>query len=163
MWLFILLLAVPIIEIALFVELGGALGLGWTLAIVFVTALLGFFLLRQQGMQTAQSLRSSMAEGRNPMSPIAHGALLVVAAILLMTPGFFTDAVGLSLTLPPVRSWLIKAGASRVSVKTMGFGVEPEPDRERERPRNAADDVIDGDFTVDEQAEPGSSGWTRRP
>ena len=160
MWLFILLLAVPIIEIALFVELGGALGLGWTLAIVFVTALLGFFLLRQQGMQTAQSLRSSMAEGRNPMRPIAHGALLVVAAIFLMTPGFFTDAVGLSLTLPPVRSWLIKAGASRVTVQTMGFGT-PEPDRDR--PTNASDDVIDGDYTVDDQAEPGSSGWTRRP
>ena len=121
MWLFGLLVAVPIIEIALFIEVGGAIGLWPTLLIVVLTALAGSILLRSQGLATLTSLQNSVSAGRNPMEPIAHGALILVAGVLLLTPGFFTDAFGLSLMIPTVRALLIRLGAARMAGRTVVF------------------------------------------
>ncbi len=129
MWLFLLLAFVPIIEIALFIQVGGFIGLWPTLGIVVLTALAGSLLLRTQGMMTMQNLQNSINEGRNPMDPIANGAFILVAGILLMTPGFFTDALGLSLLIPPVRHMVIKQMADRLrasaTVYTSGFDARP--------------------------------------
>lgn len=161
MWLFALLVAVPIIEIALFIEVGGFLGLWPTLAIVIATALFGSFLLRSQGIQTVNRLRSSMAEGRNPMDPIAHGALILVSAVLLLTPGFFTDAVGLSLLVPPIRVALIRAGASRFTSHVVMRSNHARQDAD------FGPDTVDGDFVVVDEEEPEGtptrSGWTKKP
>ena len=166
MWLFALLVAVPIIEIALFIQIGGWIGTVWTLAIVVATALGGSLLLRSQGVQTLGRLQASVANGENPMNPIAHGALILVAGVLLLTPGFFTDAVGLSLLIPPFRTSLIKAGASRLTsrvfVATSGQHHRPR------QPHPAQDDsVVDGDYVVmddpDTTHPPGNSGWTKKP
>jgi len=94
MWLFALFVGVPILEIALFIQVGGWLGLWPTLGIVILTALAGTLLLRTQGIQTLGRLQSSVSEGKNPMDPIAHGAMILIAAVLLLTPGFFTDITG---------------------------------------------------------------------
>lgn len=159
MWLFLIFVLVPIIEIALFIELGGFLGTWPTLGIVILTALLGSTLLRQQGFQTMNRLQSSLKEGQNPVDPMAHGALLLVAGVVLITPGFFTDAVGLLLMLPPVRAALIKWGAARFmnskNIHVSGFGQPSEPPQQP--------NVVDADFTVvDEPNAPkGDSGWTK--
>lgn len=164
MWLFALLVAVPIIEIALFIQVGGWIGTWPTLAIVVATALGGSMLLRSQGVQTLGRLQSSVASGENPMNPIAHGALILVAGVLLLTPGFFTDAVGLSLLIPPFRASLIRAGASRLTsrvfVATQG--------RHPHQPNPAQDeDVVDADYVVVDEPDttrpPGQSGWTKKP
>jgi len=162
MWLFALFVCVPIIEIALFIQVGGFIGLWPTLAIVIATAIAGTMLLRTQGIQTLGRLQTSVSEGKNPMDPIAHGALILVAAVMLLTPGFFTDAFGLSLLIPPFRTLLIKSGAQRFATK--GF-VFVNGQQMNEPPRQpASSDIVDADYEVlddDEPKQPGSSGWTK--
>jgi UPF0716 protein FxsA len=121
MWLFLIFVGVPILEIALFIQVGGAIGIWATLAIVVLTALAGTTLMRIQGMQALSKLQRSVEQGGNPVGPIAHGALILVAGVLLLTPGFFTDAVGLALLIPPVRDFLIRYGASKITVQAATF------------------------------------------
>ena len=160
MWLFAILVAVPIIEIALFIQVGGAIGLWPTLAIVIATALAGSLLLRSQGLATMQALQSSVAQGKNPMQPIAHGALILVAGVMLLTPGFFTDFVGFILLLPPSRTLLIRLGAAKLAGRTVVFSRATAGENSQ---TPAASDIVDADFTVSEESPPirGNSGWTR--
>ena len=98
------------------------------------------------------------------MNPIAHGALILVAGVLLLTPGFFTDAFGLSLLIPPFRAALIKAGASRLTSRV--FVATPGNQSRQPHPAHE-DDVVDGDYVVvdepDTSGPPGNSGWTKKP
>ncbi|TNE93282.1 MAG: FxsA family protein, partial [Rhodobacteraceae bacterium] len=103
MWIFLAFVAVPLIEIGLFIQVGGLIGLWPTLGIVLLTAIVGTSLVRREGARALDDLRSSLNELRDPSRPLAHGAMILVAGVLLLTPGFFTDAVGLSLLVPPVR------------------------------------------------------------
>lgn len=161
MLLFALFVGVPILEIALFIQVGGWLGMWPTLAIVVLTALAGTLLLRTQGLQTMGQLQSSVSEGRNPMDPIAHGALILISAVLLLTPGFFTDAVGLSLLIPPVRAFLIKSGANKFSTSSFVY----VNGQKQQQPQPEQPNTVDGDYEiVDENIETGSaskSGWTK--
>ena len=77
MWLLIAFIAVPMIEIALFIQIGGAIGLGWTLAIVLITAVLGTWLVRTQGAMALGQLRSSFSDMRDPTEPLVHGAMIL--------------------------------------------------------------------------------------
>jgi UPF0716 protein FxsA len=160
MWLFLIFLAVPIVEIALFIEVGGLIGLWPTLGLVVLTAIVGTTVMRIQGMQALARLRASLEAGHDPVGPIAHGALILVAGMLLLTPGFFTDTLGLLLLIPPLRARLIRWGAARLTVRAATF-VRTRP---AAAPRHA--DVIDTDYEVVEERaprKPGRSGWTRRP
>ena len=102
--LFLLFLAVPLIEIALFIQVGGWIGLWPTLLIVVLTAIAGTYLVRSQGGQAMNQMRRSFDELRDPTEPLAHGAMILFSGALLLTPGFFTDAVGFALLVPPVRA-----------------------------------------------------------
>ena len=99
----LLLIGVPLIEIALFVEIGGRIGLAATLAVVVGTAILGAVMLRLQGVSALGSINRSLERGEFPAEGLRDGALLVVAAALLLLPGFLTDTIGLALLLAPVR------------------------------------------------------------
>jgi UPF0716 protein FxsA len=101
--LLLLFIAVPIAEIALFIEVGDLIGLWPTLATVVVTALVGTTLVRQQGLAALTRARSSLERERLPVEEIITGVCLLVAGALLLTPGFLTDAIGLSLLIPPLR------------------------------------------------------------
>jgi len=156
MWVFLVLVVVPIIEIGLFVQLGGFIGLWPTLAIVVATALLGSFLLRKQGLSTLEELRRTAETGQNPAGPLAHGALILVAGLLLLTPGFFTDGIGFLLMVPPVRAVLIRWVAARAQMKMYASAANSQQ----------APDIIDAEFEVMEDETPrtpGDSGWTKRP
>ena len=107
MKLFLLFVCVPLIEIGLFVQVGGFIGLWPTLIIVVLTAALGTWLLRIQAQGVIYNLRIAAEQGLDPTPNLVHGILVFVAALLLLTPGFFTDTVGLSLMSPHVREWLI--------------------------------------------------------
>jgi UPF0716 protein FxsA len=159
-WLFLILIGVPIIEIALFIEVGGLIGLWPTLAIVVLTAVAGTALMRRQGMAALERLRRSVEEGRDPVGPIANGALILAAGLLLLTPGFFSDSVGLLLLIPPVRTRVIAWGAARLTVRAAGFAHARGPRRS-----SGPGDSIEAEYeVVDEQAppgRPGRSGWTR--
>jgi UPF0716 protein FxsA len=164
MWLFLAFLAVPLIEIALFIQVGGAIGLGWTLAIVVLTALIGTSLMRTQGAMALGQIKSSLSEVRDPTEPLVNGAMILFAGALLLTPGFFTDAVGFALLVPGIRKAAFQAMRSRVKVSgsinmNAGFGKTP---RERHRPMDG--DVIDGEYhelSEDEKKAQRPSGWTK--
>ncbi|MCY4336903.1 MAG: FxsA family protein [Litoreibacter sp.] len=160
MWLFLLFVTIPIIEIALFIQVGGWLGLWPTLGIVILTAMLGTFLVRAQGLQAMGQIKSNLNQMQDPTEALAHGAMILASGLLLLTPGFFTDAVGFSLLIPPVRLAIFHYVRKRIKVQSF-VDTGPQP-----RPRQpASSDVIDGEFT--ELDEPGSkpsgppSGWTR--
>lgn len=99
----LLFLALPFVEIAGFIIVGSHIGVLATIGLLISSAILGFFLLRIQGFSLLQRIRSETAAGRIPDREVVHGAMLVMAAILLIIPGFVTSIFGLILFVPPVR------------------------------------------------------------
>lgn len=140
MWLLIAFIAVPLIEITLFIQIGGAIGLGWTLAIVILTAFLGTWLVRTQGAMALGQLRTAFSDMRDPTEPLVHGAMILFAGALLLTPGFFTDAIGFSLLVPQIRRAAFNAIRARIKVQSFTT-TSTGPTR-----RPAQDDVIDGEY-----------------
>ncbi len=104
--LFLLFIIVPIIEITVLMQVGELIGAWPTVAIVIISAWLGAKYVRQQGIATLQSVQTKMAQGEMPSSEIVTGLMLLVAGVLLVTPGFVTDIFGLLLLIPHVRQAL---------------------------------------------------------
>ncbi len=98
---------VPLIEVYLFIELGGLLGALWTVALCILTAVIGVSTVRIQGRAALERARQSMMRGRFPAAEAFHGVCLAIAGILLLTPGFFTDALGFLLLVPVTRMLLV--------------------------------------------------------
>ena len=160
MWLLALFIGVPLIEIALFIQVGGAIGLWATLAIVVLTAMIGTRLMRAQGAAAMADIRGSFNEMNDPTEPLAHGAMILFSGALLLTPGFFTDAVGFALLVPAFRSHAFQWLRKRVNVQTFQAGPTGAQPRHPQ-----GEDVIDGDY-VDLTQQPRNdsdlpSGWTR--
>lgn len=107
MLIFIALALIPVIEIALFIEIGGSIGLWPTIGLIILTAIIGATLVRQQGFAAMAKLQESIAREEDPRGPLAEGVMILMAGFMLLTPGFFTDTVGFLLLLPPVRQWMI--------------------------------------------------------
>jgi UPF0716 protein FxsA len=163
MWLFVPFVVVPLVEIGLFIQVGGWIGLWPTLLIVVLTALLGTYLVRSQGIMAMNNLRGSFSRLEDPSEPLAHGAMILVAGALLLTPGFFTDAIGFSLLAPPIRAALIGYARKHIKVKRFDMGPDQPPHGPDPR-RPPRDAVIDGDFhDVTESKKPNhdGSGWTK--
>lgn len=172
----ILFVAMPIIEIAVLLRIGSALGWLPTLAIVILTAVLGTTMLRQQGLATLNIARQRMSSGEMPAQQMLEGVILMIGGVLLLTPGFVTDTFGFACLVPFSRQWLAAKIAAR---SVIGFGEmggismgsapgQPSgraqsggradaanspyqaPDSGQSRPstvdKKSAGDVIDGDF-----------------
>ena len=160
MLLLLLFIGIPLLEITLFIQVGGAIGLGWTLAIVIATAILGAWMVRNQGTRAMLNLRTSFSSLQDPTEPLAHGAMILFSGALLLTPGFFTDFVGFALLIPAVRTALYKNLRNRVNVQSFQMG----PDTQQPRPSHSDDHVIDGEFEEIDPNNPnndGPSGWTK--
>jgi UPF0716 protein FxsA len=141
-------IAVPIAEIAVFIQAGERFGLWPTLAMVILTAFLGTGLLRYQGLRTLGRVQESLQRGEVPVGEVFTGLCLLVAGALLLTPGFLTDAVGFALFVPGIRRVLAGGVLSALSKRgtvwtdgSSGFGVSGSP------PSRPGETVIDGDFT----------------
>ena len=104
--LFAAFVTVPVIEIALFIQVGGLIGLWPTLLTVVLTAFIGTTLLRMQGLKVLADAQNTLNQGGMPIEPAIHGVFLLISGLTLLTPGFMTDAIGLILFIPPVRLWL---------------------------------------------------------
>lgn len=107
-----LFLLVPVLEIYLLIQIGGVIGALPTIGLVVLTAVLGAALLRQQGLTTLMRLQSNLDRGDLPAFELLEGAVLLVGGALLLTPGFFTDAIGFAALLPmtrrPLIQWLMR-------------------------------------------------------
>ncbi|MEM8876329.1 MAG: FxsA family protein [Pseudomonadota bacterium] len=114
------LIILPMIEIALFVVVGGQIGVLGTLAAVIATGVIGAAVLSRQGMATWERMNRNLEAGEIPIREVFEGFLMVIAAVLLITPGFATDVLGFSLTVPAVRGFLAEAlkNRARVQVRT---------------------------------------------
>ena len=121
MWLLIAFIAVPIIEIALFIQIGGFLGLFPTLAIVVLTAIAGTYLVRTQGLSVLSQLQSRFREMNDPSEPLVHGAMILFSGALLLTPGFFTDFIGFLLLIPNVRAAIFQKVRERINMQKANF------------------------------------------
>jgi UPF0716 protein FxsA len=147
MWIALALLAWPLIEIGLFVTVGGTIDLWWTLAIVLGTGVLGAVILRNVARLSGGG---RLRDPRMMVLTATRGGMNLLAGILLILPGFLTDVLGLILLIPPVQVLVAGVLAARVGVSAQG----PQ--------RASRDDVIEGDY---ERVEPGRperpSKWTQ--
>ena len=151
MRLLIVFIAVPLIEIGLFIQVGGIIGLWPTLLIVLITAIVGTWLVRSQGTQTLINLQGSFHNTKDPTEPLAHGAMILFAGAFLLTPGFFTDSVGFLLLFPPFRMFVMQSIRSKLKTSNIDFTTPHESSEE---------DVIEGQFEpVPPNEDP--SGWTK--
>jgi UPF0716 protein FxsA len=148
-------LAVPIIEIYLLIQVGQVIGAGWTVLLVVLTAVIGVWLLRIQGLSTLTRAQRKLQENQLPAREILEGMALVVAGAFLLTPGFFTDTIGFLLLFPPTRISLVSLVASRMVVSASvharanqgaaNHGGANHADPLQDRPGQSHDgDVIDG-------------------
>lgn len=137
--LFLLFLFVPLLEIYLLIKVGGIIGALPTVFMVVFTAVLGAWLLRIQGLSTLMRVRSTLEQGGVPAIEMLEGAVLLVAGALLLTPGFFTDAIGFACLIPSLRRAVIRRLMRNVIEK--GFGGPQGPSTGPRGPR-----TIDGEF-----------------
>src|SRR3954447_21649389 len=101
--LFLLFLVVPIVEIFVLIQVGSAIGALNTVGLLLLVSLVGAWIVKHQGSSTVRRIRDELAMGRMPGASLVDGALIFCAGVLLLVPGFVTDAVGLVLLIPPVR------------------------------------------------------------
>ncbi len=187
MWLLLPFVILPIVEIALFIQVGGAIGVLSTIALVMLSAVAGMAVMRRQGAMAMLDVQRAMQDFRDPTAPMAHGALIMIGGVMMVLPGLFTSALGLLLLIPAVRRMLMGALGRRVAVSGTSFsyrasrgGAEFSDDYPMAsglRP-GRDDTVIDGEYSVqddppapvrdgltDSRADPpqrrGDSGWTR--
>ena len=167
----LILVLLPAVEITLFIQLGGAIGAGWTFLLILTTAAIGLSAMRQQGMATLAQAQLAQAEGRQPVAEMGNGLLILMAGLLLLIPGFLTDALGLMLLWPFGRRLMIgtmlafvlpallaslsrRAQAAQTGAQT---GPDTGPNASPETPRNGSRNrshngpkTIEGDFTVND-------------
>ena len=105
---FLIFIVLPALEIFLFIQIGGEIGALNTIALVFLTAIVGIYYARLQGIQTLRSGITSLYQNKAPIYEIISGASIAVAALLLIIPGFLTDTIGFLLLIPLSRNILFK-------------------------------------------------------
>ena len=105
---FLILIVLPALEIFLFIQIGGEIGALNTIALVFLTAIVGIYYARLQGIQTLKSGITNLYQNKAPIYEIMSGASIAFGALLLIIPGFFTDIIGFSLLIPVSRKILFK-------------------------------------------------------
>lgn len=163
MWILLAFVAIPVVEIALFILVGGWIGVLPTLGLVLLAAVAGVALIRRHGMRTLSSVQAAVQRGEDPGPAIFGAALALVAAGLFITPGFLTDALAILLLVPGFRN-LVYARAQR-RFKLTAAAAMAQASASARRPADFAGGVeIEGEFeeiTPDKRPTHPPSGWTR--
>ena len=132
--LFLVFVVLPLAELYVIIQVGGAIGIWWTLLLLLADSILGAALLRSQGRTVWRRFNTALAEGRMPHREVVDGALVLLGGAFLITPGFITDVFGILLLLPPTRALgrrLIMSRIGRqVTVRVSGGGRPPDFDVE---------------------------------
>lgn len=148
--LVLLFVLVPLLELALLIEVGARIGALATIGLCLLTAALGGVLVRAQGRTVLHLLRRQLELGRLPVVESFHAICLLLAGLMLLTPGFMTDAIGFLLLLPPLRQWLYELLRRRLEVEVADW---PRPSHPR---------VIEVDYEEIDDDPPPGRGWGRR-
>ena len=104
--IFLLFIFIPVIEIAIFITVGSNIGILNTIAIILLTAVIGIYFVRRQGLTLLFNAQRNMTQGIMPTKEIKGGIFLLISGLLLITPGFFTDCVGFLMFLKPVQNFI---------------------------------------------------------
>lgn len=151
-FLFVLFIIIPIIEIALLIQVSDVIGGVATIALVVITAILGAKMVKQQGMGALQNAQTQMAQGQMPAKELFTGICVIIAGVLLLTPGIMTDVFGLLLLTPAIRNKLAAGLASQATVR-MSAGMQQGPSPYVQQPHSMRDQqqteqptTIDGEF-----------------
>ena len=140
-----LFIAIPLIEIFLFIKVGGAIGALPTVVLVVVTAVIGVALLRAQGLRTMTKFQHQIASGEMPANTMLEGAALLFGGALLLTPGFLTDTIGFLCLIPITRQGIIRWLASNM-VMNSSAGLYSSHSVQKSDP-----DVIEGEFKAQDK------------
>lgn len=144
-------IVVPITEIWLLLRISNSIGGGITLLIVISTAILGAYLVREQGLATLQSMQTQMNAGQIPAMEMAEGFALLLAGVVLLTPGFMTDALGFALLIPPLRQALIRWVGSQRQIKmqtsTAGFHSKTHSTPQTRQNNSRSSTIIEGEYS----------------
>lgn len=144
MWLFLLFIVVPIVEIVLFIKIGSLLGLWLTILVVVLTAIVGTNLVKSPGLNAIKQVQSSFLQGQDIARSLINGTLILIAGVLLLTPGFFTDFIGITFLIPMTRNMWISYGIKHFP----GFVFINSNNNSKNNPHfKEKNDVIDGDYT----------------
>lgn len=144
---FIALLCLPVIEIAVLISVGGAIGLPLTISFVLLTAVAGTFLLRQQGLSLLFSAQSQVAQGQVPAETMAEGVAVAVGGALLLTPGFVTDALGFLCLIPFTRHMMVSLMKKSLLSKGSVFVASSASYRSSDRDDG---ETLEGEYKRDE-------------
>lgn len=145
--LFLLFAILPIVEIAILINVGEQIGGWYTVVIVILTAFSGAHLVRQQGLSTLMQAQQKMQSGTMPGQEMAEGLLLVIAGVLLVTPGFITDGIGFLLSLPMTRPLIAKGLLKNLSVKVVNSSFDGNfAQHQQPHSTGQSDDIIEGEF-----------------
>ncbi len=148
--LLVFLIIIPAIEIYLFITVGGLIGAGWTIILVLLTAGLGVYALRLQGLSTLRQAQRAMQAGNPPVLELAHGVLILIGGLFLLTPGFFTDAIGFLLMTQMGRIFIMEAIlATFIPTLFGGFDLssrEPKPTAAQKGQKP----TIEADYRIDD-------------
>lgn len=102
-----LFIGIPLIEIYFLIEVGSEIGALATIALAILTAIIGTWLMRIQGFGVLMRVRQMTDQGETPALEVMHGALILIAGLFLLLPGFLTDSIGFLLLIPPLRRFVI--------------------------------------------------------
>lgn len=136
-------------------QVGQALGVGWTIALLVLFSIVGAMLLRHEGRRAWRAFRDALAEGRWPGDEVTQGALVIVGGTLLLTPGFFTDGVGFLLLLPFTRAGLSRLIRARVTPGSVRMFGAARRSASSPGTRDAGGDVLDVEVVEIERERPG--------
>ena len=109
------IILIPIVEIYLFIEIGGKIGALYTISLIFITAIIGIYYARYEGFNTLRSGMGQLMKNELPVYEIVSGAALAFAAMLLIIPGFATDVVGFLIIFPPTRKLILNKFSTKIS------------------------------------------------
>ena len=137
--LLLLFLVVPIVELAVIVQVGQALGTLPTIALLVVMSVVGAWLMRREGLGVLRRAQAQVRQGRVPTREVADGFLIVLGGALMLTPGFLSDLVGVALLLPPVRAVVRPFLLARLRVMALDAAVGPVGARSRRRSQGVID------------------------
>lgn len=147
-----LFIGIPILEISLLIKVSAAIGGFRTILFVIFTAVLGAYLVKQQGLATVAKFQQEANAGRVPAQQMLEGVALLFAGAVLLTPGFFTDAIGFSLLIPPIRqaliAYVIRNGKIVTNFSAGGYAAHTGADSHGTGKNGAHGNVIEGEYTA---------------
>jgi UPF0716 protein FxsA len=144
-----LFIIIPIAELAVIIQVGQAIGVWWTIALLVADSILGSLLMRSQGRAAWRRFNETVGSGRVPAREVADGVLVIFGGALLLTPGFLSDIVGLLFLLPPTRALIrrlfLRRALNRITVSMAGAATAMPPRRAGGRADDIDGTVVDAD------------------